>query len=140
MAVANGGNTSYIDADDYLVVTFDEAVAPTSIHASLDEGSTVSNVTYSETGGVSVSSSGLVTIRNIATFDLGSVGSSGTFNVWLALNSTGKVLTITLSSGSDLSITSESFGSATQVGGTVEDLSGNEMAGDSSITAPTGSF
>jgi trimeric autotransporter adhesin len=138
--VTNGGDDGYVDIGDSIAITFGDAIDPESINSDLEKGDTVTGVAYSKTGGVSVSSAGKVTIKNIATFDLGSVSESGTFTVKLALNSTGKILTITLTSGSDITITDEDFSSATQVGGTVEDSDSNEMETDSSISDPTGTF
>lgn len=138
--VTNGGSEGYIDEGDKIAITFDKAIDPKSIDSSLDEGGYVNSISYANTGGISVSSGGIVTIKELATFDMGSVESSGNFIVKLALNSTGKILTITLSSGNNIEIANESFNNATQIGGTVEDLAGNEMDDDSSISSPTGTF
>jgi peptidoglycan hydrolase-like protein with peptidoglycan-binding domain len=140
ISVYNGGESGYIDTGDRIAITFSEEIDANSINSSLDEGSYVSGVDYSQVGGVTVSSAGKVTVKGIATFDMGSVEDSGTFTSKLALSSTGKVLTITLTSGDDIEITDEDFTSATQIGGTVEDTGGNEMESDSSIDEPTGTF
>jgi len=140
IAVSDGGDQGYVDIGDYLTITFSEAVDSASVHADLSKGGSVSGVSYSQTGGLSVSSAGKVTIRNIASFDLGSVANSGDFTVKLALNSTGKVLTVTITSGSDISVTSEDFTGAAQVGGTIEDADGHAMESKSSLSDPTGSF
>ena len=138
--VSNGGEDGYVDKDDYITITFNTAIDPGSIDSDLDEGGSVIGVSYSETGGVSISSAGKVTVKNIATFDLGSVSDSGNFTVKLALNSTGKILTITLTSGSEIEIITEDFGDATQIGGTVENEDGDEMGSDTSIDDPSGTF
>ena len=138
--VHNGGEDGYVDVGDSIAITFDKAIDPTSINSSLETNDYVTGVTYLKTGGVRVSSSGKVTITNIAAFDLGSVDNSETFTVKLALSSNGKVLTITLTSGSDLEITDEDFGDASQTGDTVKDLDGNKMGSDSSISDPSGTF
>ncbi|MDX9893170.1 MAG: hypothetical protein RB292_02035 [Patescibacteria group bacterium] len=140
MAVANGGQTGYIDVGDTIIVNFNESVDPTSINSGLTKGGSVSNVTASQTGGIKLASSGKVTVTNIAEFDMGSVDYSETFTVKLTLDSTGKILTITLTGGSDVEITEEDFSGARQIGGTVEDVDGNAMDDDSSITDPTGTF
>lgn len=138
--VTNGGEDGYVDTGDQIIITFNEAIEPESINGSLDNDDSVTGISYSETGGVRVSSSGMVTINNIASFDIGSVEESETFTVSLALNSNGRVLTITLTSGSDVEITDEDFDDAAQTGGTIEDEDGNEMNSDSSISDPTGTF
>lgn len=138
--IFNGGETGYIDTGDYLVVHFNEAIEPNSIHYDLDNGDYVTDVSYAETGGVRVSSSGQVTINDIASFDMGAVEDSETYSVRLALSSNSKDLTITLTGGQDIEITDESFGDAQQNGGTIEDQDGNEMNSDSSISDPTGTF
>ncbi|NUM25058.1 MAG: hypothetical protein HUU49_00365 [Candidatus Buchananbacteria bacterium] len=140
ITVADGGEDGYIDTGDKIEITFSEAIDPESIDNDLEVGDYITNVSYVNTGGVRVSSSGKVTITNIASFDMGAVDSSETFTVKLALNSTGKVLTITLTSGSDLEITDENFSEASQIGDIIKDQDGNKMASDSSIGEPTGSF
>jgi hypothetical protein len=137
---SDGGDVGYVDAGDYLTIAFSEPIDPKSVNTNLSKSGSVTGISYSQTGGLSVSSTGKVTVRNIAAFDLGSVGSSGNFTVKLSLNSTGKVLTVTITSGTDVSITEETFSSASQTGGTVEDVDGNAMESDSSLDTPTGSF
>lgn len=135
-----GADDSAVSVGDSIKIGFSEAIDPNSINGSLELGGDVTGLSSSETGGVSVSSSGIVTIKNIATFDTGTVSSSGSFTVKAALNSTGKRLTITLTAGNSVAITDEDFSSATQTGGTVEDNDGNAMQADSSINDPSGSF
>ena len=80
-----------------------------------------------------------MTVKGIAGFDVGDVGGSGTFSARLSLSATGKVLTATITSGS-IKVNRESFNSANQIGGSVEDLSGNRMASAASIGDPSGTF
>ena len=138
--VSDGGDSGYIDTGDSIKITFNEVIDPDSINRNLDEGGYVSGIFASETGGFSLSSAGRVTINGIAAFDMGTVSVSGTFTSKVALDPTGKILTITLTNGSDFKIDREDFGSAEQVGGVVEDLDGNEMKSDSSIDDPAGTF
>jgi hypothetical protein len=138
--VTNGGEDGYIDSGDSIAITFNEAIDPESINTDLSEGDHVTGIVYSKTGGVSVSSAGKVTVKNIASFDMGAVHNSGNFSSKIALNSTGKILTITLTSGSDIEITNEDFSGASQIGGTVENQDGDTMESDSSISDPTGTF
>jgi len=138
--VADGGDEGVIDVKDSITITFDKAIDPESINGDLDEGETVTGITSATNGGVSVSDTGKVTIKKIASFDMGSVDSAGTFTSKLALNSTGKILTITLTSGSDIEITSEDLGSVTQIGGIIEDKDGNAMESDEGIVDATGTF
>jgi peptidoglycan hydrolase-like protein with peptidoglycan-binding domain len=140
ISVSDGGDEGYIDVSDKVIITFSKAIDPESVHDDLDEGATVTGVEYSDVGGITVSSSGKVTIKGIATFDMGSVEDSGNFTSKVALSSNGKILTITITSGSDIKIEDEDFSSATQVGGTIEDADNNEMESDSSIDDPSGTF
>jgi peptidoglycan hydrolase-like protein with peptidoglycan-binding domain len=137
----DGGDEGKIDDNDYVVITFSKEIDPDSISSSLNKGSTLYGVAYSETGGVSVSTSGIMTIRGITTFDIGDVQESGTFTSKLALSSSGKVLTITFTSGSnDITISDEDFDNATQIGNFIKDEDNVYMASDSSISDPTGTF
>ena len=138
--VSNGGKNGYIDDSDTIAITFDQPVDPKSINHGLYNGGSVQIVPSSQTGGVTVSSSGQVTINGIADFNMGSVNNSGSFGTRLSLNATGKILTVTLVDGLDVRIASENFGAADQTGGTVRDLNGNSVVSESSIGAPTGSF
>ncbi|MFA5072178.1 MAG: peptidoglycan-binding domain-containing protein [Candidatus Pacearchaeota archaeon] len=140
ISVSDGGDEGYIDVSDKVIITFSKAIDPESVNDDLDEGVTVTGVEYSDVGGITVSSSGKVTIKGIATFDMGSVEDSGNFTSKVALSSNGKILTITITSGSDIKIEDEDFSSATQVGGTIEDADNNEMESDSSIDDPSGTF
>jgi peptidoglycan hydrolase-like protein with peptidoglycan-binding domain len=138
--VDNGGDGAHIDVGDSIMIYFSEDIDPESINPDFYYGDTVYDVSYSEVGGVSVSSSGKVTIRGIASFDMGSVEESGNFTVDLYLSSGGDILTITIASGNDISVTSESFGYASQAGGYIENWDGNEMDSDSNVCKPSGSF
>ena len=138
--VSNGGKSGYVDDSDSITITFDQPIDPKSVNSSLYNGGSVSNVDYSQTGGVTVSSSGQVTINGIVDFNLGSVGNSGSFATRLALNPTGKILTVTLVNGLDIRITTDNFAAADQIGGTVKDINGNVVAFESSVATPTGTF
>lgn len=140
IVVSNEGDDDYVDVGDSIKITFNEAISPATIDSNLSAGSYVTGVTYSEVAGVSISSSGKVTVRNITSFDMGSVENSRNFTSKVALSSSGKVLTITITSGSDVKITGEGFSSANQLNGIIEDLSGNIMASVSNVCTPTGSF
>jgi len=137
--VVNGGSDGYIDINDIIIITFSEAIDPASIHSSLSAGGSVVDITYSKNGGVEVDSAGKMTIKNIASFDMGSVKNSGTFTSKLSLNSSGRVLTIILTGGEEIRIDKESFDNANQLGGVVEDLEEDEMESKSSVK-PTGTF
>ena len=139
IVISDGNKNGYINSGDAITIVFDRAINPASINSSLAKGSSVADVAYSTTGGVNISSSGVVTVKNIATFDMGSVGSSGNFTVKIALNSTGKVLTITLTGGNDISITEEILGAVSQLAGIIKDETENTMV-SGNIDAPTGTF
>jgi len=140
LRVSDGGIDGYIDINDYITITFSEAINSASINSNLITGSSVSGVLYSSTGGVSVSSAGVITIKNIATFDIGTVATAGTFTVKQSLNDTGKILTITLTNGNDIKITNESFGTVSQIANTVKDIDGNKMSKDTSVCDAKGTF
>jgi len=140
ISVYNGGIAGYIDEGDYINITFTKAIDPSSINGSLSRNDTVDNIGYSQTGGMAVSSSGTVTVRNIAVFDMGSVYESQNYTVDLALNSGGDVLTIILTGGNSNEITHETLDNAIQIGGTVTDEDGNVMNDGSSIANPSGTF
>jgi len=140
ITVSNGGDAGYIDGGDKIKITFNRAIKPESINDDLDEGDSVEDIAYSEVGGVSVSSAGVVTIKGIASFDAGTIENAGNFTVDLDLDSTGKILTVVLASGDDIEIIEENFGNAVQIEGVVEDNNGNEMKRNSDIGKPAGSF
>ena len=138
--VTNGGKIGYIDNGDAIVITFNEAINPQSINSSLGDGVTVPNILSTQTGGVNISTSGNLSIGGIADFNVGSVGNSGKFVTRMSLDSTGKILTLLLTSGSDISVDYENFNAANQAGGTVRDNAGNVMSAVSSILTPGGTF
>ncbi|MFA5211050.1 MAG: peptidoglycan-binding domain-containing protein [Patescibacteria group bacterium] len=138
--VIDGADEEGINIGDQIIITFNQIIDPTVISSSLSKSGLVSGISYSKIGGVSISSTGLVTIKGIASFDLGSVKSAGNFTSKIALNSTGKILTITLTGGSDVKINSEDFSNTAQIGGTIKNSSGEKMASDSSIADASGSF
>ena len=137
--ISDNGNEGYIDNGDIIKITFDKTINPESVNEYLKNGNEVTNITKSETGGVSVSSNGIVTIKNIASFDMGSVKKSGDFTAQLALNSNGKILTITLMGGDDIKVMDENFKNTEQVGGIVQDKDGKKSE-DKNIDEPTGTF
>ena len=138
--VLNSGNSGYIDTGDEIIITFSEAIDPSSINEDLEVDSYVNSLEYGITGSISVFSDGLVEIKNIASFDLGSVGDTGQFAVKLDLSSNAKVLTIMILGGNEIRIDDEDFEDAKQIGGTVKDTSGNFMEADNDIGKPSGSF
>jgi len=138
--VYDGSNSDSIAEKDYIKIAFSEAIDPDSINSALIDGGSVSGVGYSLTGGISITSAGVLTIKGIALFDVGTVGGAGNFGVDLKLSSNGKILTITLADGDNVGITKESFASAAQIGGTIGDEDGDEMESDTSIDEPEGTF
>ncbi|HBU06725.1 MAG TPA: hypothetical protein DEB09_01450 [Candidatus Magasanikbacteria bacterium] len=133
------GDEGGIDEGDTIVVTFNKVINSESINEDLSAGSYVKNVDSDEVGGVSVDEDGILTITDIASFDVGDIDDSTDFTVKLSLNTTGKILTITLSGGSQMDI-DESFGTAKQIGGQVDDEEGDITMKSASISKPTGSF
>jgi len=140
MKVYDGNSSGSIGVGDYIKITFSEAIKPTSINSSLTDGGSVSGVAYSSVGGIVITSAGVLTINSIASFDVGTVGGAGEFSVDLKLSSNGKVLTITLADGDSVTVSSEDFDSAKQIGGNIKDADSNEMKSDSSIDDPEGTF
>jgi len=136
----NNGKDNYIDVGDQIQITFSEEIDGSSINNNLNEDSSVKGVQSSKTGGVTLSKGGILSVIHVATFYVGKVSDSGSFNVDLALNSTGRILTITLASGDDIGLANEDLDDAEQLGGTVEDSDGNKMDSDPSINDPSGSF
>jgi uncharacterized protein with GYD domain len=138
--VYNDGKDDFIDTDDKIKITFSEEIDADSIHNSLEKDSSVSGVESDETGGIILSSNGILTITDIARFYVGDVDDSELYDVSLALNSTGKILTITLEDGDDVAIENEDLDDAEQIGDVIEDKDGNEMDDDPNISDPIGSF
>lgn len=140
IVISNGGSLGQIDVDDTIKIYFSEPIDPQSINDDLDEGDYVAGVDSNETGGVSVDSSGAVTIDGIAIFELEEVDGSEDYICELYLSSDGETLTITLTDGNDVEVEDDDFGATSQTGGVIEDRNGNEMENDSSIDDPTGRF
>lgn len=138
--IYNNGDDNYIDSGDQIQITFSEEIKGGSINTGLNSDGTVNGSQSSKTGGVTLTKGGIMTVINIASFYVGKVGASGSFNVNLSLNSTGRILTITLADGDDISLTNEDLDDAAQIGGTVKDVDNNRMNSDPNITDPTGSF
>ena len=136
----NNGAADYIDTGDEIAITFSEEIDPRSINTSLIKNGSVDNVRYNKTGGVTLAKNGLLVVTHIATFFTGDVADNSDFDVLLALDSTGKILTITLTSGDNVAVTNETLDSAAQTGGYVEDRDGNKMDDDPKIDNPLGSF
>ena len=138
IVTSNGGQTGYIDSGDKIVVTFDKAIDP-AFNNKLTKGGTSSGVVYGQTGGVWIASlTGKLTIQNIASFDVGTIKSSVNFVVNLALSSDGKVLTITITSGS-AEITKEQFSDAKQIAYTIVNEDGYAMKAGT-ISSLSGTF
>jgi hypothetical protein len=138
--ISNNGIQGRIDGQDEIVITFSESVNPASINSNLVAGGVYSSFDFDKNGSIDVSDSGLVTIKNIASFDMGTVQSSGKFGVKLSLSPSAKILTITLLAGDEIRINEEKFTDAKQLGGTIKDSTGNEMESDDDIGKPTGTF
>ena len=145
IAVANktGGTANTIEAGDTITITFSEAIDPTTVNASLTKGgAAVTGVAAASTGGVTgANATGIVTVTNITSFDAGaSLAGDASFTTDLALDSTGKVLTITLNTGTAQAITGASLGQSTTVTTTVEDATGKKLVVAGTEATPTGSF
>ncbi len=136
----NKGLNDYIDVDDEIEITFSEEIEAETIHALLEAGDDVSGVESDETGGVSVDEDGILTIEDIASFYVGDIDTASEFEVELALDDEGEVLTIILTHGVSIELTNEDLDDAEQIGGTIEDKDENEMDDDPSIDDPEGSF
>jgi hypothetical protein len=140
--LTNGGDIGYIDDNDTIGITFSEPINPKTINTSLNAGDYVTLVPYSQTGGVSVSAAGVVTVNGMAEFDMGSVDTNTNFAVNLALDASATVLTVTLADGFNAYISANRVGTtyASQTGGTVKDANGNKMVQKSEAVIPTGAF
>src|SRR3989339_185931 len=139
--VYNEGYTGYVDVDDRLVITFSEELDPQTINKNLAAGGSVSDIDLDKTGGVYINSDGIFTVTDILSFDIGEVaGGSNDFTVGLSLSSNGKILTITLTDGDSVGISSENFSHTTQIGGTIEDQRHNVMNAVNNIDDPNGTF
>lgn len=129
----NYGEKGYIDTNDKITITFSEAINPASINSSLEAGSFYSNLDKNLTGTVHVNGDGLLTIKNILEFDLGSVKNSGDFAVRVELSEDAKTVTIIIIAGEKVEIKNENFGEATQIAGTIKDTENNAMTSKSEI-------
>jgi len=138
--IENGGDADIIDVYDKIIVTFSEGIDPESINSDLVANSYVRNVDDDDTGGINIDDDGILTISDIAEFNVGNVDDNGSFGVKLSLNSTANILTITLTSGDEVEITYQDLSSAKQIGGVLEDNESNEMENDPRINDPIGSF
>lgn len=116
-----------IDKGDSIVIKFSEAIKPTSINSYLVKGDYLTGIGSTKIGGISVLSDGRITVKGIASFDIGTVENSSTFVVRLSLNQTANILTITLSEGEDIEIEDRDYSSAKQIGGVIKDIDGNIM-------------
>lgn len=140
ITISNQGEKGYIDADDRINITFSEAIDPSSINSGLEADGEFASLSYDINGAVTVDYQGILTIKNIASFDIGSVSQGGDFAVRLNLSSNARNLYITLLSAYKIKITDEDFEEANQIGGIVTDEAGNAMEDDSDIGVPDGSF
>ncbi|MFH0892436.1 MAG: hypothetical protein V1867_06690 [Candidatus Falkowbacteria bacterium] len=139
--VYNEGYAGYVDVDDRLVITFSEELDPQTINKNLTAGGSVSDIDLDKTGGVYVNSDGIFTVTDILSFDIGEVaGGSNDFTVGLSLSSNGKILTVTITDGDSVGISSENFSQTTQIGGTIEDQRHNVMNAVNNIDDPNGTF
>ncbi len=140
MSVSNGGEKGYIDTGDKITITFNEALDPHSINSELEAGNYYLSLEYDITGAINVDTDGIVTIENIALFELGKVEDEGQFAVKIELSSSARVLGLTIVAGTEVEIEDEDFDDAEQVGGTVKDKAGNRMEDDDDISTPSGTF
>ena len=140
ISVYDSGDENYVDPGDSIEITFSESIDPGSINGDLQNGSYVTGVPSTNIGGVSISVASLLSINKILTFNVGSVRKAGDFISKLSLDPTGKILTIKITSGPDIEITTQNFNSTAQVGGTVADINGNQIQSTTNITSPAGNF
>jgi len=137
----NGGEEDYLDKGDTITITFSTAIDPTSISDDLDAGDYITGVSGSDIGAVSISSSGKVTIKGVATFNFAEVDGSESYIAKLSLNDDADELTIKITSGDAVEIIDSDFDdNTTQIGGYIEDEDGNEMESDSNIDDPEAVF
>ncbi len=138
--VHNRGETGYIDINDQITITFNEAIDPTSINEDLQAGDYYSTLDDSIVGSIYVDEDGILSVKNILSFDIGSVKDTGRFAVRLELNSNAKTLTVIILSGESIEIRNEHFSEAKQIGGTITDVSGVEMEEKKGLDEPGGTF
>ncbi len=145
LAVANksGGTANSVEVGDIITVTYSEVIDASTVNASLVPGGTVTGVAAASTGGFNMAqATAVVTLTGITTFDMGtSITEAIAHTVDLALDSTGKILTITLGAittgAGNHVITSPALVDGAQIAG-VKDVSGNN-SGTPAVT-PTGAF
>jgi len=136
--VRDEGYTGYIDADDQILVTFSSKLSSRSINIKAGEEKTY--LEAYETGGIHVDANGILTISDIASFDVGTVSKAGEFETKIALDSTGKILTVTILEGDKIEIRTEDFSNTNQIAGYLENEDGVAMEAATNITDPKGSF
>ena len=138
--ISDGGSKDILGKNDSITITFSQAIKPATVNSGLTAGGTVTDIPFSMNGGVSISGYGLLTVKNIASFNTGTVGDSRNFTSKIALDKTGKILTVTLTKGDNVEIEDEAFGVATQVGGKIAGLTGELITDNSNAPTPTGTF
>lgn len=140
VAIANVLTAASIAAGDTITITFNEVIDPSTINASLVPGGTVTGVAGASTGGVITAIPGgagggddTITVTNILTLTLTDAGGATTFaGNTLALDATGKILTVTVGTGTAQVVDRTAIAGA-GINTTVADVSGNNLA----TTAPT---
>ncbi|OPZ92269.1 MAG: hypothetical protein BWY74_01665 [Firmicutes bacterium ADurb.Bin419] len=143
ITVANktDGSSNTIENGDIITVIFSEVIDPATINVNLVPGGSVADVAADSTGGLTgVAGTAVMTITNITTFGAGaSLAGAVSHTTDLALDATGKTLTITLKSGASRAITTPGLVAGTTEANTVKDVSGNVMTAATS-PVPTGAF
>ena len=140
ITATNYGETGYVDTKDKIVITFSEAINPASVRSNLTAGSYTSSLETNLTGAININSDGLLTIKNIAKFDLGTVKTAGDFPVKLELSDDAKKLSLTIIAGQKLEIKNEKFAKADQIGGTIKDAGNKAMETKTGLDVPSGTF
>ena len=141
--MANGATAASIDNLDSVVITYSEVIDPTTVHASLVPGGSVTGVTGATTvGNILVDqSTSVATVYGVTTFDTGASVATGVSATTMtyALDSTGKALTLTFTAmtGGGV-ITTPNNGAGTQIAG-VKDVNANN-SGTPATPASTGAF
>ncbi|MBU2542898.1 Ig-like domain-containing protein, partial [Patescibacteria group bacterium] len=140
--LANVSTADAVSSTDTITITFSEVIDPTSIAATLVPGGSVSGVLASATGGLTcagaATTTAVMTLTGITTFDLGTaIADEVSFTTNLALDATGKILTVTLATGTGRVITGQANVAGTTIA-TVTDANGTAM-GTVALTA-TGSL
>jgi len=138
--IGNNGESGYIDAKDKITINFNEAINPSSINSLLKAGSYSSSLDSNLTGTIHINSDGLLTIKNILKFDIGTVRTAGDFPVRIELSDDAKTLSIIILAGTKVEIKNENFGEVDQIGGTIKDTGNTAMGNKTGIKVPTGTF